>query len=109
MDDGITHTGSREALLGVGPSAAERVRFSADRQVDVETPPAFLVHAADDQAVPVENSLLYHRAMLKNGIPGELHVYEKGGHGFGFSSPGLSTAKWPEALEVWMRMNGWLA
>ncbi len=106
MEPGITHAGSQHALLGAHPTQADCDRFSAERHVDDRTPPAFLVQAQDDPAVPVRNSMLYYEAMLRHHVPGELHLYEKGGHGFGFESPNASTRTWPDALRAWLVSRG---
>ena len=75
-----THAGSRENLLG--PDWAEKAEeLSLEKRVDAGTPPTFLWHTAEDGSVPVENSLMYAAALRKNGVPFELHVYERGGHG----------------------------
>ncbi len=51
--------------------------------VDQQTPPAFLVHAGDDKVVVVENSIQFYEALNKNKVTADLHIYSKGGHGFG--------------------------
>ena len=53
--------------------------YSNDLQVNELTPPTFLVHSADDQAVPVENSILFYQALLKHEIACEMHLYPHGG------------------------------
>lgn len=83
MADGLTHGGSRDNLLGEMPSAAQINRFSNEQQVTSDTPPAFLVHAEDDLAVPIANSQSYARALEAHGIDVGLLVYPAGGHGFG--------------------------
>jgi dipeptidyl aminopeptidase/acylaminoacyl peptidase len=70
--------------------------------VNAQTPPAFLVHAQDDKAVPIENSLQYQEALQKNGVSAALVVYEKGGHGFGLVNK-TSDRKWTDDLVKWMR------
>jgi len=82
--------------------------LSLERQVTRQTPPTFLVHTAEDTSVPAENSILFYRALLAAGVPTELHLYEKGPHGFGIK-PGLGpTSDWPKRAEEWMRAHGWL-
>ena len=83
MDSTITHRGSNVNLLGPAPSMETIRYFSADQCVSKDTPPAFIVQAADDKTVPVQNSIAYFLALNKYGIPCELHMYESGGHGFG--------------------------
>ena len=108
MDTTITHRGSRDALLGKKPSQDMVIRFSNELQVTSDTPPAFLVHAADDTIVPVQNSINYLLAMKKHGVPGELHMYEKGGHGFGLGKTTGTESTWPEACKNWLTTHGLL-
>lgn len=102
MEDSITHKGSKTNLLGENPDLEEINLYSAEKQVHEETPPAFIVHATDDRSVSVENSLAYYNALLKYHIPATLHIFEKGGHGFGLKLNGaphpylLLLQKWLE-------------
>ncbi len=105
MEDGITHQGSRKSLLGDDPSGDMIERFSNAKQVNTETPPTFLVHATDDKAVPVENSLEYYQALKKHNVPAEMHIYQSGGHGFGLGVSGTN-ANWPQDLKKWFLANG---
>ncbi|HIB38255.1 alpha/beta hydrolase [Mesonia sp.] len=101
MKKGITHEGSKNALLGENASAKLIVDFSNETQVNANTPPTFLVHATDDQAVPVENSINYYLQLKKFGVEAEMHIYKDGGHGFGLGRKGTHT-QWPNALENWL-------
>ncbi|RUA11931.1 MAG: alpha/beta hydrolase [Flavobacteriia bacterium] len=105
MEDSITHLGSRTNLLGEKPARKDVVFFSNDQQVTKDTPPAFLVHAADDKVVPVQNSINYFMALNKFHIPAEIHIYEKGGHGFGIKNLKGTVANWPEDCEHWLRSH----
>jgi acetyl esterase/lipase len=102
MQDGITHKGSQRNLLGENPSQEMKDKFSNELRVDASTPPAFLVHSADDNAVPVANSILYYQALTRAGVPGELHIYESGRHGYGLAPNGSSESLWPEACRAWL-------
>lgn len=87
MDERASHKGSVVGFLGDGRSDEKLVRaFSSDRQVRSHTtPPAILIMAGDDNAVPpMTNGLSYYMALRKAGVPAALHVYSSGGHGFGF-------------------------
>jgi acetyl esterase/lipase len=106
MDAKITHGGSRQNLLGEDASDELVEQWSTDRRVTDQTPPTFLVHASDDAAVPVKNSLLFYEALVAHKIPAELHVYEAGGHGFGMLRSERPADKWPEKLEPWLRQHG---
>lgn len=98
----IAHGGSRDALLGKDAPKSKIDYYSNELQVTPQTPPTFLVHAADDGAVPVENSIEFMLACKRNKVPVELHVYPKGGHGFGMNNP-TTTDKWMERVENWMK------
>jgi acetyl esterase/lipase len=102
----FAHRGSRQLLLGENPPASLVALLSNEERVTKETPPAFLVHTANDPTVPVENSLNFAAALRKAGVPFELHIYERGPHGFGLggSDPILST--WPQRCAVWLRLHG---
>lgn len=107
MIDSLTHKGSKTNLLGKNPSVADVRMYSSEMQVNGQTPPAILIHAADDTAVSAENSIQYFRALHKHGISAQLIIYPKGGHGFGLEN---STTKdqWIERCRDWMRANSWL-
>ncbi len=104
----ITHKGSRDNLLGNNPNEKLIEHFSTELQVNENTPPAFLVCAEDDPAVPIENSIQYFLALKKYNIPAELHIYEKGGHGFGLAKNGGTESHWPDACINWLKENGLL-
>jgi len=107
MDEKIAHQGSRNRLLGTNPSIALIEKFSNEKQIDSLTSPAFLVHASDDQGVPVENSLAYYLALKKNKISAELHLYQDGKHGFGLGKIGTSQY-WTQQCELWLRTNKYI-
>ena len=103
------HSGSRKNLIGEHPSEELVNRLSLERHVSAETPPAFIVHTQEDQSVPVENSLLFYQALRAAGVAVEMHLYEKGPHGFGMRAGLGPTSDWPRRCEEWMRFHGWLA
>ena len=107
FNDSLRHAGSRNNLLGPSPSAEEVRQYSNELQVSAQTPPTFLVHAQDDKTVPVNNSIVFYQACLRHGVPAELHLYPKGGHGFGLNN---KTTKdlWTDRLRNWLDANGWL-
>ena len=101
FDDSITHKGSKNNLIGTQPSPELTKKFSSELQVTKNCPPAFLVHSADDASVPVENSIRFYQAYIKNKISVEMHLYPKGGHGYGMHNKTTSD-KWFERLINWM-------
>jgi acetyl esterase/lipase len=102
----LTHAGSKRNLLGAQPTPELVALLSNEEHVTKETPPTFLVHTANDPAVPVENSMMFASALRRAGVPFELHVYERGPHGFGLggNDPVLST--WPARCADWLRLQG---
>lgn len=105
--DGITHMGSREQLIGTNPSESKIKEYSNELQVTNETPPTFLVHASDDGAVKPDNSVLFYQALIKANVPAELHIYQKGGHGFGMNN--LTTSdQWMDRCKNWLVSNNWV-
>jgi acetyl esterase/lipase len=107
-----THAGSKRNLLGENPPPELVALLSNEERVTKETPPAFVVHTVEDAGVPVENSLMFVSALRRAGVPFELHLYERGPHGFGLGTarnnrpadPILST--WPAHAAAWLRLHG---
>jgi acetyl esterase/lipase len=103
MDAKITHLGSLDNLLGEHPDPQTVELMSNDKQVTDNTPPTFITHASDDQAVPVENALRFYRALIDHKVPAELHVFAEGGHGFGMRNKDKPVVEWPNLLANWLR------
>ncbi len=107
MRAGLAHPGSRERLLGIAPPAMLELAHSPDQQVPADAPPFFILHAEDDDAVPVGNALAMRDAIKARGIAVDTHLYAAGGHGFGISrAAGKPVAVWPEAWLAWARSKG---
>lgn len=102
MEAQWTHEMSRKLLLGDAPSDSEVARRSAERHVDSNTPPAFTIHAIDDAAVPVENSLRFMSAMREAKRPVEAHFLQEGGHAFGVGRPGTPSEHWIPLFSSWL-------
>jgi acetyl esterase/lipase len=103
-----THKGSMVNLLGKNPDKDLMESLSNEKQVTSETPPTFLVHADDDDVVPSENSIAFYLALRRAKVPAEMHIYEKGGHGFG---PGVgkgACSSWMVRCADWMKGRGLL-
>jgi acetyl esterase/lipase len=102
----FTHSGSKKNLLGENPTTEAIKLYSNELHVTKDTPPTFIAHAVADPGVPVENSLLFANALRNAHVPFELHLYEKGPHGFGLApnNPILST--WTELCANWLSVHG---
>lgn len=106
----IGHAGSRENLLGKNPTPAQIEDLSNEKQVTDKTPTCFIWHTVADNAVPVENSILFASALRAHHVPFDLHLYQKGGHGLGLGDgpPFAHVLPWARDLEAWLKTNGWL-
>jgi acetyl esterase/lipase len=98
------HVGSAQNLLGMNGSQAQKTYFSNEMHVNAQTPPTFLVHANDDDVVPVANSMLFDQALVAAKVPAELHVYQSGGHGFGLNNR-TTSSPWFDLLKNWLTQN----
>lgn len=97
------HGGSRARLASALSRSADIAKYSLQYRVAATAPPTFLLHASDDDVVPVQNSLLFFDALRRANVPAELHVYPKGGHGFGIrGTRGLPLAEWPRLALTWV-------
>ncbi len=76
-------------------------------KVNAQTPPAFLVQTVDD-GVHVENAIVYAGALHAAGVPVELHVFPKGGHGYGLRPSPNEVSRWPQRAAAWLGTQGWL-
>lgn len=101
------HPGSRQLLLGANPTAALEAAHSPDRTIPANAPPHFIVHAEDDDVVPVENALLLRAALKARGASVETHLFAHGGHGFGLRrAVGKPIEVWPDLFRAWARTVG---
>jgi acetyl esterase/lipase len=120
MADSLTHLGSRDNLIGEAldaskteqktseqkssnlPVTGEKIKeYSNELQVTSDTPPTFITHAVDDDAVKVQNSLLFIAALQKNKVPVESFFYAKGGHGYAMDNP-TSDVEWIDSCMNWI-------
>jgi len=108
MREPFAHLDSRTNLLGANPPESLVSRMSLETQVTKDTPPVFIVHTAEDKSVPLENSVLFYQALRGAGVSAELHLYERGPHGFGMTQGLGPASEWFERLAEWMRAHGWL-
>ncbi len=81
------HTGSMHNLAGDNPPPDILDELSCERHVSSDTPPCFIWHTGEDACVPLQNSILFASALREHGVPFELHLYQKGGHGLGLAAP----------------------
>jgi acetyl esterase/lipase len=108
MDDPYAHAGSRQNLLGAKPAPEMLRLMSLDKQVTASTPPSLLIHTQEDQAVPVENSLLFYQALTKAKVPAEMYLFERGSHGMAMRAELGTASDWPARAAEWLRGRGLL-
>lgn len=98
----FTHQGSRQNLLGKSPMPDQVQLLSNELQVTPQTPPCFIWHTWEDKGVPVENSLDFAASLQRAGVPFDLHIYQKGGHGIGLANGHA----WTKDCLFWLQENG---
>ncbi|WP_319481013.1 alpha/beta hydrolase [uncultured Draconibacterium sp.] len=103
MDEEFTHLGSRENLIGKGHDKELIRKYSNELNVSAETPPTFLVLADDDTAVLPKNSISFYSKLKEFDVPAELHIFQKGGHGFGLRNNGIPADNWPNLFVDWLK------
>nr|WP_293300093.1 alpha/beta hydrolase [Allomuricauda sp.] len=94
--------GSRESLVGKEPTMEQLNYLSNEKQVKANTPPTFLLHAVDDNPVPVENSLMFFEALKAHDISTTMHIYPSGGHGFSLAHKDKRLKNWLDLFVAWL-------
>lgn len=103
----IAVTGSRQALLGADPGAADIAAWSFDQRLPGITPPIFLAHAVHDRVVPVDHALALFGAVRGSGGAIDMHLFEDGAHGLGLrGDPAWPMSDWPNLARRWQVRNG---
>jgi len=100
------HKGSFANLLGDRPTPELLEEVSLENRVSSEMPPTFLWHTAEDQVVPVQNSLLLADAMRQANVPFSLHVFPHGTHGLGLAARTPLVWEWPKLCTDWLQAVG---
>lgn len=102
-----THFGSRQNLFGDDYENEELAKkFSCERNITKDTPPCFIWHTANDNAVPVKNSLELASRLSENGVYFELHIYPDGCHGLGLASDRNDISKWSDSCIIFLKNLG---
>jgi len=90
-------------------NTSKKFELNPNVPVTRETPPTFILQAEDDPVDPVQNSLVYYAALKKAGVPVEMHLYAKGGHGFGLRRTKIPITGWPQLVEAWLGTIGMIS
>jgi acetyl esterase/lipase len=105
MDKNITHSGSRQGLLGKKPSPEMVNQYSNELRVTPQTPPTLIFHSDDDEVVSVRNSTDFYAALKQNNIPSSMHIFPTGGHGWGMRKDFAYDKEWKELFVKWLKIN----
>jgi acetyl esterase/lipase len=103
------HGGSKKNFLGSDTTKAMIEKYSSELQVNANTPPAFIVHAQNDNTVNVRNSLLFYNALIEKNVQASIHVFPQGGHGIGLTDNPGSTDLWLDLLDKWLNEKGFVS
>jgi acetyl esterase/lipase len=106
---GIAKSGALTNFFVKPPTPEELDEVSPDLHVTARTPPFFLYATTPDQSVPVLSTVVFYTALVKAGVPAEMHIFETGPHGTALGQSNPELAEWPTLLENWLRINGWAA
>jgi acetyl esterase/lipase len=87
---------------------ALKTAYTPEQFVTKDTPPTFMYHTATDQTVPVQQALGFFNALIKAGVPAEMHVFANGPHGTGLGHSDAALDQWPNLMEIWLRAQGLL-
>jgi acetyl esterase/lipase len=109
LQAGIAKSGAMANLFVNPPSPEERNSISPDLHVTPRTPPFFLYATTPDQSVPVLSAVVFYTALVKAGVPAEMHIFQTGPHGTALGQSNPELAEWPTLLENWLRIDGWIA
>jgi acetyl esterase/lipase len=109
MIEPLAHGASKLNLLGENPDPALLQSMSMELQVTKDTPPTFIFVTTEDKTVPVLNSVIFYEALVKAGVPAELHIFQHGAHGAGLAAKNPQLSVWTELLIKWMRERGYAA
>ena len=102
MSKEFTEKGSRKNLIGGNPTKELVEYYSNEKHVTSDTPPTFIVHASDDEVVPVRNSIVFYEALQHAGVNAEMHIYQKGGHGFALANNNNKLKSWRGLFLSWL-------
>ena len=103
LNEEFSHMGSRTNLIGPGNKLELVKKYSNELHVTDQTPPTFLILTDDDTAVPQRNSIEFYMALKKFNIPAEMHIFSKGGHGFGMNKINQPVDQWPNLFAQWLK------
>jgi acetyl esterase/lipase len=109
LQPGVAKPTALSTLVGAPITPELLDELSPDKHVTTKTPPYFLYATTPDQSVPVLSSVVFYTALVRAGVPAEMHIFQEGPHGTGLAQNYAALSAWPDLLENWLRLNGWIA
>ncbi len=107
MTEPFAHSKSRENMIGKTPDLPTIAKYSLEVSPNRQAPPMFILHAGDDNAVPIENAMMLYSALADAQVPASFHAFERGGHGFGLRGiDGTPLQRWPDLVLDWAQSHG---
>lgn len=100
------HIGSRAKLLGDSANQAMISDLSLENRVDRQTPPTFIWHTADDEVVPVENTIVFAQALASKKVPFSCHIFSSGPHGLGLAEDNKDVHNWLDLCRNFLELQG---
>lgn len=104
----VARHGAMGSLLGPNPTPQVADDMSPDKHVTPQTPPYFLYATTPDQKVPVLSTVVFYEALVRAGVPAEMHIFQQGPHGTALGQAYPELSAWPTLLENWLRLNNWI-
>ena len=95
-------TRTRREIIGTDPGAEAEEAWSLDTHASAGAPPTIVFSAADDPITPPGHGIALFQALVAKGAPAELHIFERGGHGWGLGAPHQILSQWPDIFEAWL-------
>jgi acetyl esterase/lipase len=109
LQTGIVRPGALANLYVAGSTPEMLDDLSPELHIKPHTPPFFLYATTPDVSVPVLSSVVFYTALVKAGVPAEMHLFQTGAHGSALGQSNPELAEWPTLVENWLRVNGWIA
>jgi len=109
LQPGVARSGALSTVLGDHVSPQLIDDLSPEKHVTARTPPYFLYATTTDLSVPPLSSVVFYTALVRAGVPAEIHIFQQGPHGTGLAQNYPALSAWPGLLENWLRLNGWIS
>ncbi|SHE50181.1 Acetyl esterase/lipase [Mariniphaga anaerophila] len=104
LNEEFGHMGTRDNLIGQTHNLKLIRQYSNELNVSPLMPPTFIILADNDKTVQPRNSIEFYSALRRYDVPCELHIFQKGGHGFGIRNSTPPANNWPDLFISWLKI-----